>query len=173
MGAGHVSGWLSAYWIGIRMSVTPSCASTVPSTNSTSECTTDCGWIRTSIFVAGTSNSQRASITSRPLFMSVAESIVILGPMRQVGCASASSRVMSMKLSRGRFRNGPPEAVSSRRRTSSGRRPARHWCSAQCSLSIGSSRAPVSRARASISSPAITSVSLLASATSLPASSAR
>ena len=50
---------------------------------------------------AGTPNSQRASITSRPLFIRVAESIVILGPMRQVGWASASSRVTCAKLSRG------------------------------------------------------------------------
>ena len=34
---------------------------------------------------AATSNSQRASITSSPLFISVAESIVIFGPIRQVG----------------------------------------------------------------------------------------
>ncbi len=35
------------------MSVTPSCASTVPSTSSTIEWTTDWGWMRTSIFAAG------------------------------------------------------------------------------------------------------------------------
>ena len=98
---------------------------------------------------------------------------MILGPMRQVGCASASSRVIEAKLSRGRLRNGPPEAVRISRFTCSGGLPSRHSCRAQCSLSIGSSRAPVSLARASISSPATTSVSLLASATSLPASSAR
>ena len=95
----------------MRMSVTPSCASTVPSTSSTIEWITDCGWTSTSILAASTPKSQRASITSRPLFMRVAESIVILGPMRQVGCARASSRVMRSKLSRGRLRNGPPEAV--------------------------------------------------------------
>ena len=39
--------------------------------------------------------------------MRVAESIVILRPMRQVGCASASSRVMRSKVSRARLRNGP------------------------------------------------------------------
>ena len=155
------------------MSVTPSWASTVPSTSSTIEWTIDWGWTRTSIFEAATPKSQRASITSRPLFMRVAESIVIFGPMRQVGCASASSRVIVSKVSRARSRKGPPEAVRMSRRTSSGRRPSRHSCSAQCSESMGRSRAPVSRARASISSPAITSVSLLARATSLPASSAR
>jgi hypothetical protein len=110
----------------MRMSVTPSCASTVPSTSSTIECTIDCGWISTSMRPASTPNRKRASITSSPLFMSVAESIVIFGPMRQVGCASASSRVISRKLSRGRLRKGPPEAVSSSRRTSSRRLPSRH-----------------------------------------------
>ena len=32
-----------------------------------------------------TPNSHRASMTSRPLFISVAESTVIFGPMRHVG----------------------------------------------------------------------------------------
>ena len=38
-------------------------------------------------------NSQCASITSRPLFMSVAESMVIFAPMFQVGCRMASATV--------------------------------------------------------------------------------
>ena len=118
----------------MRMSVTPICASTVPSTSSTIEWMMDWGWTSTSIFEASTPKSQRASMTSRPLFMRVAESIVILGPMRQVGCARASSRVMRSKLSRGRLRKGPPEAVRMSRRTSCGRRPSRHSCRAQCSL---------------------------------------
>ena len=41
-----------------------------------------------------------ASITSRPLFISVAESIVIFAPMLQVGCASASATVTSASASR-------------------------------------------------------------------------
>ena len=44
--------------------------------------------------------------------MSVAESIEILPPMSQVGCASASSTVTSASSARVRPRNGPPEAVS-------------------------------------------------------------
>ena len=120
MAASQRSGWDSAYWMGSRMSVTPSCASTVPSTNSTIECTTDCGWIMTPTRSAGRSNSQRASITSSPLFMSVAESIVIFRPIDQVGWQSASSRVMRSKVSRGRVRKGPPDAVSTSRRTSAG-----------------------------------------------------
>ena len=39
-------------------------------------------------------------MTSRPLFISVAESIVILPPIAQVGCLSASSTVTSASSSR-------------------------------------------------------------------------
>ncbi len=45
----------------------------------------DCGWITTSIFAGSMSNNQRASMISRALFMSVAESTLILGPMAHVG----------------------------------------------------------------------------------------
>ena len=51
-------------------------------------------------------------MTSRPLFIIVAELIVTFGPMFQVGCASASAGVMVAKVSSGRRRNGPPLAVS-------------------------------------------------------------
>jgi hypothetical protein len=85
------------------MSFLASCAINDPSTYSTKECTHDCGWITTSICSAGTSNRNRASMISSPLFIIVAESIVILGPIFQVGCASASSTVIS-GTSRGRAR---------------------------------------------------------------------
>ena len=75
------------------MSVTPSCAMIDPSTISTIEWTIDCGCTKTSMRSGATSNSHRASITSSPLFISVAESIVIFGPIVQVGCRSASSGV--------------------------------------------------------------------------------
>ena len=39
------SGYVRAYWIGVRMSGGESWAITEPSTNSTIECTTDSGWI--------------------------------------------------------------------------------------------------------------------------------
>ena len=68
------------------MSGGESCASTEPSTNSTNEWTTDSGWTITSICSAARPNSQRASITSSALFISVAESMVIFGPICQVGC---------------------------------------------------------------------------------------
>ena len=62
-----------------------------PSVNSTIEWTTDCGWTTTSIWSYGVPNSSWASITSRPLFISVLESIVIFGPIDHVGWASASA----------------------------------------------------------------------------------
>ena len=75
------------------MSGMPSWARTERSTNSTIEWTIDCGCTTTSIRSNGTSNSQWASRTSRPLFMSVAESIVIFAPIRHVGWRSACSTV--------------------------------------------------------------------------------
>ena len=127
-GAVQRAGYENAYWIGSRMSVTPSCAMIEPSTSSTIECTIDCGCTRTSIRSGETSNSQRASITSSPLFINVAESIVIFGPIVHVGCRSASSGVTVRDVGepacRGRVR---PEAVRINRRTSAGDRPCRHW----------------------------------------------
>ena len=49
----------------------------------------------------GRPNRKCASITSSPLFASVAESTVIFGPMRQVGCASACSGVTSSSSTAG------------------------------------------------------------------------
>ena len=65
-------------------------------------------------------------MTSRPLFISVAESIVIFAPMFQVGCWSASATVALDIDSRSRVRNGPPEAVRIIRRTSERFSPRRH-----------------------------------------------
>ena len=127
-GAAQRSGYENAYWIGSRMSVTPSCAMIDPSTSSTIECTIDCGCTRTSIRSGPTSNSHRASITSSPLFISVAESIVIFGPIRHVGCRSASSGVTS------RERVGEQVAERTARRGENRadapptrQRPCRHW----------------------------------------------
>ena len=63
-------------------------------------------------------------MTSRPLFTRVAQFTVTTGPIAQVGCASACSGVTSASSARDLPRNGPPDAVSTSRRTSS-RRPAR------------------------------------------------
>ena len=54
------------------------------------------------------SNSRWASISSRPLFTSVAEFTVTTGPMDHVGWASASATVMPASCSVDRPRNGPP-----------------------------------------------------------------
>ena len=49
-------------------------------------------------------------MTSRPLFIRVAESIVILPPIAQVGCEGLLDGHI-LQLSRVRPRNGPPLAV--------------------------------------------------------------
>ena len=83
------SGQDSPRAIGSRMSGGDACASVEPSTNSTIECTTDCGCTTTVMSSTGTSNSRCASMSSRPLFMRVEELMVTTGPIDQVGCASA------------------------------------------------------------------------------------
>ena len=50
-------------------------------------------------------------MTSRPLFIIVAESTVILAPMDQLGWRRASSRVTAESSSRVLPKKGPPEAV--------------------------------------------------------------
>ncbi len=170
--APHRSGYENAYWIGRRISVTPSCAITDPSISSTIEWTMDCGWTSTSMRAAETSNSQRASITSRPLFIMVAESTVILGPIFQRGWVSASAIVTVSKVSSGRRRNGPPEPVKISRRTARRFSPHRHCQMALCSLSMGKICDPWRRMRSRTNSPAMTRTSLVASAMSLPASRA-
>ena len=154
------------------MSGMPSWASTEPSTYSTIEWTMLCGWTMTDTCAVGKSNNQRASMTSNPLFISVAESIVILSPIFHVGCCSASATRMPAKSSAGRCRNGPPDAVRMIRLTSAWRWPCRAWNTALCSLSTGRSCPPRLAASRVINSPDTTSASLLASATSLPARTA-
>src|SRR5579864_7653529 len=108
-------------------------------------------------------------MTSKPLFMRVAESMVILGPMRQVGCFKACFKVILEKCFLFRFRKGPPEAVRRILWISEALDdPARHWKTAQCSLSTGNILEPDFLAALVTTSPAITMVSLLAKAMSLP-----
>ncbi len=57
-------------------------------------------------------------MTSRPLLTRVAEFVVTTRPMSHVGWASASAGVTSASDARERPRNGPPDAVSTSRRTS-------------------------------------------------------
>ena len=106
------------------MSGSPSWALYEPSANSTSECTTLWGWITASILEYGSPYSHLASMTSNALLTSVAESIVIFGPMRQVGCAQRLvGRHARPAIAASRPRNGPPLAVSTRRATSAIRSP--------------------------------------------------
>ena len=128
------------------MSGGDSWASTEPSANSTNEWTIDSGWTITSICSARRPNSQRASITSRALFISVAESTVIFGPICQVGCCSAS-------LGGDVFQFG--RASAAERAAAGGQHDAVDLVAAcpaaapgrwrECSLSTGSSCAPRSR----------------------------
>ena len=113
-----------------------------------------------------------ASTTSSALFIIVAESTVIRGPMSQVGWASASSTVTAAMSAAARPRNGPPEAVRTSRATDPGCSPTRHCQMAECSESTGMISPPPSAAAASTSSPPATRVSLLASASRLPAARA-
>ena len=81
--------------IGSRMSGGDACAMVDPSTNSTMEWITDCGWTTTSMSSYGMSKSRCASMTSRPLLTRVEELVVTIGPMSQVGWAIACAGVTS------------------------------------------------------------------------------
>ena len=110
-------------------------------------------------------------MTSKPLFIMLALSMVILAPISQFGCLSAIAGVTSFICSIVKERKGPPEAV--RINFSTGlTSPTRHWKIALCSLSTGSMGTPFSRHFAVTSSPATTKVSLLARAMGFPASTA-
>ena len=125
-----------AYCMGTRMSGTPSCALTAPSANCTALCTMDCGCTTTWICSGTTPNSHLASMTSKPLFIIEAESIVIFAPMDQLGWCNACALVTCASCSSENVRKGPPEAVRiifSMGLTS----PARHWKMAECSESTG------------------------------------
>ena len=91
----------------------------------------DCGCTTTSIRSNGMSNSRWASITSSPLLTSVAELVVMTGPIAKLGWASAWSAVTSASSSRVRPRNGPPLAVTTSRRPPRRVPPRRHWAMAR------------------------------------------
>ena len=153
-----------------------------PSTNSTIEWMMLCGCMTISMSSHGTPNSQCASITSNALFISVAESTVIFRPIFQVGCFSACAGVAEPSSSSGVSLNAPPDAVMMSFDTDSPAisrepdhsapsldSPLMHCQMALGSLSSGRMSTPRSAARRVTSSPAITMVSLLASAICLPA----
>ncbi len=78
-------------------------------------------------------------MTSRPLFTSVDEFVVMTRPMSHVGWASASRGVTCSSSARVRPRNGPPDAVTTSRLTSSAVPPRSAWAMAECSESTGTS----------------------------------
>ena len=131
-----------------------------------------CGCTITSIRSISIPNNQRASIISRPLLNIVEESIVIFLPISHVGWFSACSTVTFSNSSTGVLRNGPPDAVRIKRETSRSPPwcPLRHCQMALCSLSTGRILTPFSAAAVITISPAITRISLLATARSFPAS---
>ena len=126
-GAAQRSGYENAYWIGSRMSVTPSCAMIDPSTSSTIECTIDCGWMTTSIWSAPDAEQPVRLDDLEPLVHQrrrVDRDLAAHPPRRML------QRVLGghvRELADVRPRNGPPDAVSTRRRTSEASRPCRHW----------------------------------------------
>ena len=150
-------------------------ASEAPSRKRTSACTTEVGWTTTSIRSYGSPKRKCASISSRPLFASVAESIVIFGPMLQVGCASASARrdvreLVARAAAERAARGGederarPDSSVAALEALEDAR-------SARCRPAAAGLRpAPCA---ASASSPAATRLSLFASASVTPRSSAQ
>ena len=78
-----------------------------PSAKAMSPWTIDWGWTTTSSRSAGRPNRWWASISSSPLFMRPAESIVTFRPITQFGWASACSRVAAEMRSALHSRNGP------------------------------------------------------------------
>ena len=132
----------------------------------------DSGCTTTLIFSTGMSNIQRASITSKPLFIMVEESMVTFAPMLQLGCLSAWAAVAAAICSLLQLRNGPPDAVRCIFSTAFPWAASRHWKMAECSESTGRMTAPCSRMVRVTRLPAATSVSLFARANILPASRA-
>ena len=132
------------YWIGSFMSGTPIWASTEPSENSTPEWKIDWGWMTISTWSRRRPNRFMISIISKPLFIRVAQSIVIFRPIFQVGCLRAMSGVTSAR-SPLYLAKAPPEAVRITRRIvlsgaaarGSGLRPWTHWKIADGSESTG------------------------------------
>ena len=105
---------------------------------------------------------------SSPLFIIVAESIVILGPSSRSGAPERPRTVIARRSPRSRSRNGPPDAVRTSRAPPRGRRAQRLVNRAVLGVHRHDlrSRLPASRR---ISSPAMTRASLFASASRLPA----
>src|SRR5215212_116572 len=153
--------------MGSLMSGSAACSTTEPSSKRAPPCTTDWRCTTTLTSSNGTPNRWCASITSSPLFIIVAESMVIFLPIRHVGCLSASSGPASTSRAFSNVKKGPPDAVNNTDLISSSSLPSRHWRIAECSESTGIMRLLV--ARSITHSPPATSDSLFARATRLPA----
>ena len=140
------SGCVSAYSTGSSIVGAPICASTLPSTNSTNECTMLCGCTTTSIAIVRQAEEE---VRLDHLERLVRERRAVDGDLaahapgrvlQRVGDVACSNR------SADQSRKGPPDAVRMSRRTSAGRRPARHCRIAECSLSTGTISPPPRRA---------------------------
>ena len=118
------SGQASACAIGVRMSGVPSCASIEPSTYSTIEWITDCGWTSDLDPIERRPGTDDAPRSARaPCSSSSRESTEIFAPIDQLGCFDRLRRRHRRHLRRAtRSRNGPPLAVRMMRRTRSGAR---------------------------------------------------
>ena len=92
--------------------------------------------------------------------------MVIFCPIAQFGCFKASSNLTFSKNDLVFPLNGPPDAVKSILPILFGFSPFKDWKIALCSLSTGKIRTPHSLANGIIICPAVTSVSLFASAIS-------
>ena len=142
-----------------------------PSTNSTIECMILSAWTTISISLSSSSKKYFASMTSSPLFIMVAESIVTLLPIFQLGCFKACSGVMSLSSSLEVFLKGPPDAVKiSLCILSFSNGFGKHWKIALISLSTGKSLTLCFFAALCTREPHITKTSLFTKARSLPAS---
>ena len=129
----------------------------------------DCGWTTILILSGAVSNSHLASIISNPLFIIVAESIVIFAPIVHCGCFSASFFVAAAILSLSHVRKGPPDAVRWMREIGLPVAPRRHWNMAECSESTGRIGELYFLAKSMTTDPPATRVSLFARAIILPA----
>ena len=130
--------------------------------------TTDCGWTRTSTASLASPNNRAASMTSSPLFIIVAESMLILAPIDQTGWRKAASGVIVAISSRLVCRKGPPDAVRMMRSTAPRLWVSRHWKIALCSESTGRRRTPANVTASIMMSPAETRTSLFANAMAPP-----
>lgn len=128
-------------------------------------------WITTLMSFNGAWNIRLVSITSNALFMSVAQSIVIFGPIDHVGWCKASFGVTCASWSGDRSLNAPPDAVM-KYLLGFDVSPIRHCQSALGSESTGIMLPPCFLSSFFRWSPAITIASLFESATDLPTDNA-